>query len=275
MYADQDVLELGILPADVVQIVGGDQRNVEPLVQLHQPLVDGRKLRHATMLHQLKVVAAESLSVPGSRGPGVFHAPLCDETRDLAAGASRENDQSFAVLLEKLPVCSGLIVESLQMRLRNQLDAVMVAGGVLREHCEVERALVPGVSPMSASGRDVHLATDYRLDAGVHGNSVKVDGPVEPAVVCNREAVHPELFRALNERFEAAQSVQHAELGVDVEMRKQISSMAAQEAGRLGLWGPGLRPGMARQAARLGPHACYAGRGRPSNGTDRERAAAL
>ena len=72
----------------------------------------------------------------------------------------------------------------------------------------------------------------------IHGNSVKVDGPVEPAVVRNREAIHPELLRALNERLQAAQAVQHAELGVDVEMCKQISSRVAQDPRTLDFKGP-------------------------------------
>ncbi len=89
-----------------------------------------------------------------------------------------EDEQAVGVLREELAVDARLVVEALEVRLRDELDEILVARAVAHEDRQVVGALVAAVlgAPLLApAGRDVELAADDRLDAGLLGGQVEVD----------------------------------------------------------------------------------------------------
>ena len=94
------------------------------------------------------------------------------------------------VLFEQLPVNSWLVVETFDVRPRDQLDEVLVAASVLSQNCHVIGAFIVRVLRKAAAGRDVHLAAYDWLDARVFRQAIEVDYAVHAAVVGDSEAVH-------------------------------------------------------------------------------------
>ena len=97
----------------------------------------------------------------------------------------------------------------------------MVSIHVAREQQKVVRAAVGrGLAEAAALGQ-VGLQADDRLNAGFFARGVEVDGAVEAAVVGDGEGLHPQLAGALHHATDAAEAIEHAELGVVVEVSEQ------------------------------------------------------
>ena len=70
--------------------------------------------------------------------------------------------------------------------------------------------------------RDVGLHADDRLDARLGRRLVERDRAVEGAVVGQREAVEAELRGGVDQLGDAPETVEEAELRVDVEVREVV-----------------------------------------------------
>src|SRR5439155_1174937 len=68
------------------------------------------------------VVAADDVLVPTRDLRRLPHLPLDQEARDLGVETPREDDEPVGVLGEELTVHPGLVVEALEVGLRDQLD---------------------------------------------------------------------------------------------------------------------------------------------------------
>ena len=216
--ADEYVLQAGVPLQYVVRVVGGDDGYAEVLVNRVQPVIDLGQFRHVAVPHEFQVVVSKDFPVPACGGAGVVHASLRDERRHFPTWAAGHDDQPIAELFQNLAIHAGLVVEAFQMRARDQLDQVLVAGIVLGEDGHVVRAALVGVSVVPTAGRDVHFASDDGLDALGLGELVEVYRAVHPAVIGNGEAVHAQLARSLNQRLEPAETVQHRVLGMRVKV---------------------------------------------------------
>ena len=71
---------------------------------------------------------------------------------------------------------------------------------------------------------DASFDPDDRLDPRLLGGGVERDDPIHGPVVSQRHRPHPLLGHPLRHLADAAQAVEQAELGVDVEMDKAIVS---------------------------------------------------
>ena len=123
------------------------------------------------------------------------------------------------VLRQQLLVDPRLVVVAVEVRGGRQRQEVAVADVVLGQEDEVVvvrigLALLVG----HAAGGDVGLDADDRLDPRLLGGGVERDDPVHAPVVGERQRRHPLLGDALRHLRNAAQAVEQAELGVDVEV---------------------------------------------------------
>src|SRR3989442_1563767 len=163
---------------EVVRVVGADDRRADGLRDREGVGRDPRLLLEPVGLDlHAVVVPAEDLLVPARDLRRLLRLPLAQEARDLGVETSRKDDEPVGVLGEELPVHPGLVVEALEVSLRDQLDEVPVAGAVPHQDGQVVRALVAAVLRAAlapASGGDVELAPDDRLDAGLLGPQVEV-----------------------------------------------------------------------------------------------------
>ncbi len=222
--AQQHVVGLVLGPADVVEVVGDDQRQVELRGETQQLLVEPPLLGQAVVLHlQEEPVLPEDLRVVARDRAGEVPVLDLQGPRDLAVEAGGQADQPVAVLREVLAVDPGLVVVAVDVGVGDQAAEVPVAGQVLGEQDQVEGlgvglALLVGHRPAG----DVGLDADDRLDALVRGRLVERDGAVEGAVVRDREAVEALLPRLVDELRDPPEAVKERELGVRVEVDEVV-----------------------------------------------------
>ncbi len=146
--AQQDVVRVGVGRVHVVQVVGGDQRQVEGAGDAQQvlaePALDGQPV-----VHELAEVVAGAEDVAGVGGDGeraVVVARLQPPV-DLAARAAGGADQPGAVALEQLPVEARLVVVALEAGQRGQPEQVVHARGGLGPQGHVGVALLASPRP--------------------------------------------------------------------------------------------------------------------------------
>ena len=156
------------------------------------------------------ISVAEDVAIPFHNGARSFKGLGASTTffkrpRDLSRKTAAQTDQTFAVLLEEFFVDSRLVVKAFDKGDRRKLQKIFIP---LLVHCEerqVMHQLFAFLKPRPR--RDVRLVTDNRLDSRGERLLVEFERRVHVAVVCYRERWHFQLFCALDERFQLAETV--------------------------------------------------------------------
>ena len=222
--AQQDVVGVGLLLADVVQVVGDHERETDLRRQSEQLLVEPALLGQAVVLQlQEEVVAPQDVAVLAGDVAGELPVVDLEGLGDLAAQARAEPDQPLAVLREVLAVDPRLVVVAVDVGVGREAAQVLVAAVVLRQQDEVERlavglALLVGHRPAG----DVGLDADDRLDPLVPGGLVERHRAVEGAVVRDGHRIHALRGRRVDQLRDPAEAVKQAEFGVDVEVGEVV-----------------------------------------------------
>ena len=225
-HAQQDVVRLGLLLADVVQVVGDDQREADLRGEAEQLLVEPALLREAVVLElQEEAVLAEDVLVLAGDVAGQLPVLDLERLGDLAAEARAEADEALAVLREVLAIDARLVVVAVDVGVGDEAAEVLVAAVVLGQEDQVEGlavglALLVGHRPAG----DVGLDADDRLDALVLRGLVEGDGAVEGAVVGDGHRIHALGGRRVDQLRDPAEAVEQAEFGVDVEVGEVVGS---------------------------------------------------
>ena len=124
--------------------------------------------------------------------PRLGHVVGLDRHVDLALQTAAHADQARGMLREQLLVDPRLVMHPVEMRGRDQLYQVAVAGFVLGQEGEMIGRVALIIRPiLDRTRRHVRLATDDRFDPGVLRFLVKLDRAVEVAVIGDRDRRHP------------------------------------------------------------------------------------
>jgi len=242
--AEQDVVALRVARVDVVQVVGGQQRDVELARDLEQ-VVAVTALDAEPVVHELAevVVLAEDVSEVGGRRERAVVVGRLQPAVDLARGAAGRADDPLAVGLEQVAVDARLAVEALEARQAGEPEQVVQALGRLRPHGHVgvglapfaaalavlARALVEASAEVEGAALEAALRGVVALDAddGLHAGGlaalVEVVGAVDVAVVAHRERRHPEAGGLAEQVAEAGGTVEHGVLGVHVQVHELLA----------------------------------------------------
>ncbi len=216
--AEQRVVRVGVLVAQVVDVVGGDGLEAGLLGELRELGEQLALLGQAGVLElDVDVLGAEQLGEPGDLGQRGGVVAVAQQHRGLAAQAPGERDEALVVLAEQLPVGARLVVVALEVGRGGELHEVLVAGLVAREQREVRVALLDS-RPAVPVGGDVELEADDRLDALVLGGAVELDGAAQRAVVGEGDRRHAQFLGARDQRLDPARAVEQRVLAVHVEM---------------------------------------------------------
>ena len=96
--AEQDVVRLGLVLADVVEVVGHDERQAGLRREPEELLVEPALLGHAVVLElEVEAVLAEDVAVLAGEVAGQLPVLDLERLGDLAAEARRQPDQALAV----------------------------------------------------------------------------------------------------------------------------------------------------------------------------------
>ena len=207
---------------EVVRVVGAAHSHPEGAGDAEGPLGHPDLIGEAVRLDLREVVvAAEDVRVPAGDLERLPLLPGEEQARHLGVEAPGQDQEALRVLGQELLVHPRLVVEPLEVPLRDELDEVAVARLVPDEGGDVVRALVlpvdRGALEPAARG-DVELAAEDGLDAGGARVLVEVDRPEHVAVVGQRDGREAEPGGPLDQPLQARGAVEEAVLRVDVEV---------------------------------------------------------
>ena len=224
--AEQDVVRLGLVLADVMEVVGHDQGEPGLRREPEQLLVEPVLVGHAVVLElEVEAVLAEDVAVLAGEVPGQLPVLDLERLGDLARQARRQPDQALAVLGQVLAIDPRLVVVAVDVGVGHEPAQVAIADEVLGEEDQVE-GLGVGLALLVGhrSAGDVGLDPDDRLDPLVAGRLVEGDRAVEGAVVGDRHRIHAQLCGRVDQLRDPAEAVEQAEFGVHMEVREVVGS---------------------------------------------------
>ena len=185
LNAQQHVVRIGILAAGVVPVVRGNQRQIEVSCQLHE--LPGNFLLpvHAVVLDfDVEVIRAKQIAIAERQFPRLLLVTIPERPRNLARRTTRKANETLVILLQQFVVCPRLVVEAFQLRLRRQLDEILVALVVFRQQRKVVLPVVQlRLTVEARAGRHVHLAAQDGLNAPFARFFIELDGAVKYAVI--------------------------------------------------------------------------------------------
>ena len=218
--AQQNIVGLGVVSAQVMAVVGGDQRQFEIVGQLDEEVVDRGLFGNAVVLDfQVEAVREQGRVLPGHVHGRVL-AFLEQLLVDLALEAGGQGNEALAVLAEQRLVHARLVVEAFEKTEGDELKQVFVADHVLGQKDQMVAGVARGAGVLVAAilRGHVDLATDDRLEPGLFGVVVKHEGAVEIAVVGDGRGRAAEGAGRLDQIADADGAVEQAVLGVTVQM---------------------------------------------------------
>ncbi len=221
--AEQHVVRLVVLLAEVVRVVGSHQGQTRAAVQSEESLVDTALLLDA-VVHDLEeeAVPTEDVAEDADGLQGRRLLARAEVLRDLAGEAPRQPDEAGGVLRQHVLVDARSVVEALRVADGDELDEVVVAGlvGGQQRHVVV-RLLDPAARLVVATPRrDVDLAAEDRLDALGAAGVVEGDGPEHVAVIGHGHRLHPELRHLVDELVDVARPVEEAVLRMEMKVNE-------------------------------------------------------
>ncbi len=254
-HAQQRVVSRGIVRVHVMQVVGGDQGQLEVLRDAQQVVADP-PLDVEAVVHQLavEVAGAEDVAELGGRFERLVVLAEPQVGLHLAGGAAGGGEQAFAVAVQQFAVGARLVEEALQRTQRAEPEQVVHALGVLRPHGHVGvgalgRHVVAGaIAELDALAfaavglrGEVCLQADDRLHRAALGHLVPLVGAEQVAVIGDRQGRHAHLLAALDQVFESRRAIEHRVLGMAVQMHEPIGHRGFDLHASGG--GPGRSPG--------------------------------
>ena len=244
LHAEQHLVRVGVGRRRIVQVVGGDQRQVQLARDLEQVVADPALDRQA-VVHQLHVVVpgAEDVAELGRAGDRLVVLAEPQIGLHLTRRAAGGGQQSLRVGLQQFAVHPRLVEVALQRGQRAQPEQVVHPGGVLApqrhvgegpaaRHVVAARALgaVAPADPLAFRamrlGRQVRLDADDRLHAAGLRGLVELEGAEAVAVIGDRDRRHAHLLAALEQIGHPGRTVEHRVLRVHVEVDERIARHA-------------------------------------------------
>ena len=219
------LLRLKVFAPHKVRVVGRHQWNAQLFADTHQFVVDRFQFgRVAVELQfQVVIVRAEQVTVPCRHFARFFFLLHGQVLNHFAGDARRGGDHAFVVLLEHGAVDARAgehaTTHAIEVRARGELDQVGVANFILRQQQHVEIVLAAfDHRVFRRAGCHIRFHANDRLDANLFRSGVEVHRAIHHAVVGQRNAVHPQFRRALDNAFGGGIAIEQAIFRMDMEM---------------------------------------------------------
>ena len=220
--AHEHVLEIAVLPGQIVGVVGHHQRQARILGKAQDAAVDLLLLRQAVILQlQIKIPLAEDLRQLQRMGLGALVVSRPQSAGNPASQTGRQGDQALGMLPQQVQIHTGLDIKTVQKALGDQIAEVFIARLVFAQQHQVLCLVVHAVNTVShGAGRHIDLAADDGLDARRLGRAVKVNDAVHDAVVRDRHGGLSQLGSPFDQLSDAAGAVKQAVFRMHMKVYK-------------------------------------------------------
>ena len=224
LHAEEDVVIAGVLPSDVVDVVGGHEGDAVFAAEFDELAVEFFEPGDAVVLEfEEEGVGAEDVPIPVDGFDGFPFLALFEEAGDFRGRAPAGGDEPFRVPGEEFLVHPGLVVEALELGRGGDFHEVEVARAVARQEEDVVGLCVElGVPILHAAGGQVALHADDGLDAGLCRGPVEVDDAVHDAVVGEGKGGLPQFHGASHQLWDPAQTVKQGIFRMYVQVNERV-----------------------------------------------------
>ena len=225
--AEHEVLRVGVLLSEVVQVIGADDFEAHLSGKLAQRVVEtrladavvGHDLRALVLQLDVEVVLAEDVDEGLRPLLGDFVLTAIDGLGNDAGDTSAGCQDAVVILAQRLERDTRLVVEAIGRGVRYDAHEVAVAAIVL---CEQDHVIELGtlVTRERGIGREVDLAADDGLDAGLDGRLVELRAAVHVAVIGDGNCGHAELLGPRAELADARRAIEQRILRMHVQVHE-------------------------------------------------------
>ena len=187
--AEQDILCARMFLADIMDIVRGNERELELLGEFDELSVDELLFFDAVILNfEEEIIVSEDIEIIGKSLPG-SPLPFIEESAgNFALNTSGESDQTFAVSGKEFLVGSGLVIESMELGIGYDLAEIHISGLIGREKDEMIAADMGngGIVDLFGSRCDIDFASDDGFDSFCGHLFIEFDCAAHDAVIGHR-----------------------------------------------------------------------------------------
>ena len=168
--AEHHILRVSVVFAQIVAVIGRDQRQAKIFLQLEQAGMDFVFHGKALILNfEKEVFLAENIGIASGGGASGGVVPFHQAFRDFALQASGEPNQAPGVFRQKLFADARFVVKAVQRGFRSDFDEVAVAFFVFGQNQQVVVGIAFGrgaVDVVIVFLADVEFAANNGLHAG-------------------------------------------------------------------------------------------------------------
>ena len=233
LYAHEDVLIIGVFFFNIVRVVREREGYAGLVVEPYYPGGGLFLLAQAVILYLEIEILAEQLAQLKSLRTRPAVVVVKYPLRDIARHAAAQAHEALGVLMQQLPVDTGLDVKALGEGAAHQIAEVAVALLVLAEEYEMCVFVVqPVLLVRHAPRRDVDLAADDGLYARGAAGLVERHRAVHHAVVGDGESRLSQRLGGPGELVYTARPVEQGVFGMHMQVNKCHLLISSYLAGR-------------------------------------------
>ena len=180
---------------------------------------------HAVVVHfHEEILRAKNVAVFGGALSRFLQIVRLNCAIDFPRKATAQPDQPRCMRRQKLFIDPGRIMKSIQVRCRNQLYEVAIAGFVPRQERKVVCRIAPRSRPvLMRTGGDISFATNDRFHPGALRFLVKFNRAKQIAVIRHRDSRHLVFSRLFHQLFHPDRAIQQRVFSVQMEMNERVA----------------------------------------------------
>ena len=222
--AHQNRLRVCVLAAQVVAVVGGNQRQPAVLCKVDQHGQHGPLLCQPVVLNfDIEMLGTEGFRIPFRSLLCALIVPFCQLLRNLSTQACRQRNQPAMVAAQQLLVDARFVIKALGKGARHHLAQIAVSLVALAEQDQVVGVAVRADGLLKPRVvRHVDLAPDDRLDPCVPARLPECDRAVHHAMVGQRHRLLSAFLHPLRNVRYPARAVQQAIFAMQVQMHESV-----------------------------------------------------
>ena len=219
-------MKIAVFPVNVMRIIRRNKTQVILSRKFNETAVCLFLFRQAMVLNlNEEILPAKNFHVFLRQCIRLFHIVTENGARNLTCNAGRKCDNTCMVFLHELFINARLIVHALNICEGNKLRKVAISLHVLCKEDEmIVASAVNFFLQLTRRRRNIDFAANNRLYSLFFCRFIKVNDTVHIAMIRDCDSIHASFLCRMDEIFDAACTIQKAELRMDVQMCKSHNS---------------------------------------------------
>ena len=194
-------MRLHVICIGIMNIIGGNQRNVQFSADLQQFGIHHPLFRQTVILQLQKIIAlSKAVSVFDCCLFCFLRQTLLDIPCHLSGEAGRQCNNPLMKFPKDLHIHTGLVIVPLRKASADDLHQVCITGIIFRKQNQMVISVLPAGQFLVKPGVCCHinLTAQDRSDPLCLACFIKIDHAIHDAVICDSSTVHAELLHPLH-----------------------------------------------------------------------------